>query len=207
MKNKFIAIWALMLAIGIIPMSCDLFCMDSCGCGPSSPFKEFSIKNLAFGDLVIGTSDFNPDFFYSKDQYYKIIEITSFEYLTEYRKTKMVFHFINGAYACSPIPPYASQRFVEIKIINKKETNLSDNNVILEGQDISDFFLMSNYPTTTGQMITSYIETGQRIFMGEPFYLRWNKSITNDTELNFDIMVKLSDGQEFKFEKELMKIK
>jgi hypothetical protein len=43
--------------------------------------------------------------------------------------------------------------------------------------------------------------------MGEPFYLRWEGSISNETELTFDIFIKLDDGQEYFFEEEVMKIK
>ncbi len=201
-----IVIWAVMLSMGIIPVSCDLFCPDSCGCGPSSQFKEFSIKDFAIGDLLIGTSDFNPNFFYEKDQLFKVIEISGFEYLSQIQESKLHFFFINGAYACSPIPPSSIQKIDDLKIINKKEIYLS-NNMILKEEEITDRFLISNYPTIAGQTIPSFLENDHRIFMGEPFYLRWNESIANETELNFDILIKLSDGQEFKFEDEVMKIK
>jgi hypothetical protein len=207
MKKKMITIWALMLAIGIIPMSCDLFCQNSCGCGPMSPSREFSIKDLAIGDLVIGTSAFSSELFYAIDQYYKVIEITGFEYLTDFQEIKISFSLINSVYACSPAPQTSIQKLTDLKIINKKETTLSNNNLVLEDQEITDRFLISNYPTTTGQTITLFLENDQVMYMGEPFYLRLNETISNETELNFDILVKLNDGQEFKFEDQVMKIK
>lgn len=207
MKKKLIGIWVGFLAIGVIPMSCDLFCQNPCGCGPMSPSREFSIKDLAIGDLVIGTSAFNPELFYAIDQYYKVIEITGFEYSTEFQETKISFPLINSVYACSPAPQTSIQKLTDLKIINKKETTLSNNNLILEDQEITDRFLISNYPTTTGQTITMFFENEQVMYMGEPFYLRLNETISNETELNFDIQIKLSDGQEFNFEDEVMKIK
>ncbi|WP_194976883.1 hypothetical protein [Aquiflexum lacus] len=207
MKKKLIAIWTMMLAFGIIPMSCDLFCRDSCGCGSPIPMREFSIKDLTIGDLVIGTSAFNPDLFYAKDQYFKVIEISGFEYLTENQDFKFSFHFFNSVYACSPAPNISFQHIAELKIINKKETVLSESNLILEAQDISEKFLISNYPSIDGQAIISLLEEEQKFYLGESFFLKWNESITGETELIFDIFIKLSDGQEFLFADEVMKIK
>ena len=77
----------------------------------------------------------------------------------------------------------------------------------MEGQEITDKFLISNYPTTSGQTIPDFLEKDQWIFMSEPFYLKWNEAISEETELKFEILIKLSDGQEFLFEEEVMKIK
>jgi hypothetical protein len=207
MKKKMVAIWALMLIIGAIPMSCDLFCRDSCGCKPLPPPKKFSIKDLNIQDFVLGNSAFNKETFYPKDQYFKSINVMDFEFISQNQESKMSYFFITGVYACSPIPPSSIQTFTEIKIINKKEITLSDNNLVLKDQEITDKFLISNYPRPSGENITYFLENEQWIFMGEPFYLRWEGSISNETELTFDVFIKLDDGQEYFFEEEVMKIK
>lgn len=207
MKKKMITIWALMLAIGIIPMSCDLFCRDSCGCGPSLPLREFSLEDLAIGDLLIGNSAFNPELFYPKDQYFKVIEILEFEYLTENQYFEGGYYFFNKVYACSPLPNFSIQGITELRIVNKKETVLSESNLILEEQDISEKFLITNYPSIDGQAIVSFLEEEQKFYLGESFFLKWNDFISGETELIFDIFIRLSDGQEFLFTDEVMKIK
>jgi hypothetical protein len=207
MKRKLIFIWALMLGISILPMSCDLFCRDSCGCKPLPPTKEFSISDFNIKDLIIGSSAFDPETFFPTDQYFKVIEVSEFELLSQNQEPKTSLYFINGAYACSPIPPIAMQSIAELKIINKKTISLADDDVISEDQEVTDRFVISNYPSMNSESITSFLENEQWIFLGEPFYLRWVNSIAKETELQFDIFIKLSDGKEFLFEDEVMKIK
>lgn len=207
MKKKMVIIWALMLMGGIIPMSCDLFCRDSCGCKPLPPTKEFSISGFDMKDLIIGSSAYNPDTFFPTDQYFKVIEVSEFEFLTQNQESKMNSFFINAAFACSPIPPNASQSIAELKIISKKTISLDEDDVILEDQEVTNRFVISNYPSMNAESITSFLENEQWIFLGEPFYLRWEDSISKETELQFDVFIKLSDGQEFFFENEVMKIK
>lgn len=207
MKRKIIFIWAAMLLLGIIPTSCDIFC-DPCGCKPLATVKNFTIKNLGTDNIVLNVERFNPESFYDRDQYFKVIKIVDFDLISEKNRNKKSSSFISGAFACSPLPSFSVQSLSGLKIVNKQETEVSENDILTINQDISERFLVTDFPQFEGKLISELLKDEKKFEMGESLLIQWKDDLSEGTlELLFDIKITLSDGQEFELENEVMRLK
>jgi hypothetical protein len=208
MKSKIFIIWAVMLFLGIIPTSCGIFCNDSCGCKPLPPVKDFSIRNFGTENIVLNIDSFNPESFYDREKTFKVVKIVDFEFISENNTEKEGFGIISGAYACSPNPSFSVQLISGLKIINRQETTISEADILAVNQDISERFLVTDFPQFEGKTISQYLIEGKKLELGESLLIQWKDDLLGGTlELLFDIEIKLSDGQEFVLENESMRIK
>ena len=206
MKKNFAAFAFFLLFFGVIPVSCDFLCRDSCGCGKTTPPADFNINELELGDFLM-SGTFDPDLFYPKENLFKYIEIAEFEFLAISQQERIGLGFIQNAAACSPAPNKSTQFIADIQISNKKEWTSSSEGTVEIGADLRRFFLIKEYPTLSGRSIEDFLTDEPRFYLGENFYLEWNSPLTEDTELTFDLEIKLSNGEIFNFENEVMKIK
>jgi hypothetical protein len=208
MKRKVVFIWTALLLFGIVPTSCDIFCRDSCGCGPLTPVKDYTIKNFGAENMVMNVESFNPESFYDRDQYFKVIKVVDFDLISEYIQNKKTGSMIPGAFACSPVPSFSVQNVTGLKIINKQETEIAENDLLTINQDISERFLVTDFPQFEGKPIAELLEEERKLELGESLFIQWKEDFPGEKlELVFDIMISLSDGQEFILEDEVMRIK
>jgi hypothetical protein len=208
MKRKVVLIWIALLLFGIVPTSCDIFCNDSCGCGPLAAVKDFTIKNFGTENIVMNIESFNPESFYDRDQYFKVIKVVDFDLISEGIPNKKTGSMIPGAFACSPVPSFSVQSVTGLKIINKQETEIAENDLLTINQDISERFLVTDFPQFEGKPIAELLEEERKLELGESLLIQWKDDLQGGTlELVFDIIISLSDGQEFILENEVMRIK
>jgi hypothetical protein len=205
MNKNFTAFALFLLLFGAIPVSCDIFCRGSCGCGPIQPSPDFSIKNMKISDFSIGQT-FSPTVFYPKEDLFKLIEVSDYEYLSEIEQSGRDIQFIQAAIACSPAPNESVESITQIQITAKTQIPLSLEDTIEIGSNISDYFLVSIYPSSPGISIPNYLNEKPTIYLGEGLFLRWSSSLVENHELVFDIKINLSDGKVFTFEDEKMKL-
>ncbi|MCH6198378.1 hypothetical protein MMU07_02220 [Aquiflexum sp. LQ15W] len=205
MKKNFVAFVLFLLMFGAIPISCDILCLDSCGCGNNVPPKDFSIKDFEVKDFLMGQT-FNPDFYYPKDDLYKLIEVSDFEFLSQTGHSILGAGFIQIAKACSPAPNESKESITGIMITTKKQFGVSPEKNIEIGSDISGYFLISNYPSNLAETISDYLNIKPKIYLGDGLFLKWNSSLVENLELVFDLKIELSNGKVFVFEDEKMKL-
>jgi len=205
MKKNFVAFVLFLLMFGAIPISCDILCFDSCGCGNNAPPKDFSIKNFDVKDFLMGQT-LNPDFYYPKDDFYKLIEVSDFEFLSQTGYSIPGAGFIQIAKACSPPPNQSKESITGIRVRTKKQFVVSPEENIEIGSDISGYFLISNYPSNLAETISDYLKVKPKIYLGHGLFLKWNSSLVENLELVFDIEIELSNGKIFVFDDEKMKL-
>ncbi|MDX5478732.1 MAG: hypothetical protein LPJ98_09775, partial [Cyclobacteriaceae bacterium] len=126
MKGKIFLLWLIMIVMGVLPTACDLFCRDSCGCRPLPPARNFIITDFSTEDFVLNITNFDPESYYDRDKYFKVIQVAQIEFITENTSKSPGISFISAAYACDPIQGISEQRLISLEIINLKETVLSE---------------------------------------------------------------------------------
>jgi hypothetical protein len=203
MKKNFVSFIFFFILFGAIPISCDILCLDSCGCGDNFPPKDYSIKGLEINDFILNQT-FNPDFFYPKEELFKFIEVSEFEFLSYSDQVNTSKGFIPMANACSPPPNKSSESISVILISAKNHIGVSSEQNIEIGTDISEYFLITDYPTSSGVSISAYLEDKPKLYLGEGLFLKWNSTLMENSELVFDIQVNLNNGKSFIFENEKM---
>jgi hypothetical protein len=204
MNKNFKSFVLFLVLFGAFPLSCDLLC-GGCGCGSNTAPKNFSIKDFQVGNVVLNRA-FNPDIFYAKNELFKSIEVSEYDYLSQAKSSTGGSGFIQIATACSPPPSYSSESITNIIITNKKEWVSSTGDVFPIGTDISSHFTLSDFPYLSGKSISEFLSSGQKIVLYEGFFLNWNTALLQYSELVFDIEIKLSNGNNYYFEDEKMKI-
>lgn len=117
-------------------LSCDNL-MDDCG-----PFPDkFKVTSLKWNNVKISSSErINQDFSIQFDSVkyneygIQIIPITT-TYFSEMRKNTSI-HFIQSAYACSPITPTTDEKIDSILIFTDKDFDLNHT----AGKELSELF-------------------------------------------------------------------
>lgn len=203
MNKNFVSFIFFLFLFGAIPVSCDILCLDSCGCGENFPPKDFSIKGLSVNDFLLNQT-FNPDFFYPKAELFKLIEVSQFEFLSHADHPNNTMGLIPLAKACSPAPNKSSESISQILITSKNQFVISSEQKIEVGTDISEYFVATGYPTSSGESISAYLADNPNIYLGEGLFLKWNFPLAENSELIFDIQIKLNNGESFIFENEKM---
>jgi hypothetical protein len=204
MKKNFKSFVLFLVLFGAFPLSCDLLC-GGCGCGINKAPKDFSIKDFQVGNVVLNRA-FNSDIFYTKNELFKSIEVSEYDFLSQAKSSTSGSGFIQIATACSPAPSYSSESITNIIITNKKEWVSSTGDVFPIGIDISSHFTLSDFPHLSGKSISEFLSSGQKIILYQGFFLNWNTALLQYSELVFDIDIKVSNGNNYYFQDEKMKI-
>lgn len=205
MQKNFVAFFLFLILFGAIPVSCDIICLDTCGCGDNPPPPSFTIKDFEASDFLVSQT-FNPDFYYPKEDLYKLIEVSDYEFLSQAENPIQGTGFVQVATACSPAPNQSSESITVIKITAKKQIGISLGSDIAIGSDISGYFLVSNYPSNSAVTISEYLKEKPKIYLGDGLFLKWNSPLVENQELVFDLEIELSNGKVFVFEDEKMKL-
>lgn len=192
--------------LALIPMSCGIFCQDSCGCGPSAPPQDLIIKSMQLLTLGPMGQTVNPLDTLSYNQVFKSLEVKEFEIklLSENFSPGPSFGL---AYACSPLPVYSRDEIIDIRIRNKTALTLADGTTLNPRQDISSYFGMAFFYTDKLATIQEFIGTGRYFFWGENFKLGFKQSPGKALKLEFDVEVSFKSGKAFLLENQVLSIR
>ncbi|MBN3584610.1 hypothetical protein JYB64_19630 [Algoriphagus aestuarii] len=179
--------------LAILPISCDLACNDSCGCGPSSPVKDFKILSFEMLTLDHNGQEINPTDFRTIDQVVKIFGVQNFEMLSNLASTNMGIPGL--AFACSPLPPKSAEALDDIKIFNTKEVEFGDGTVLKIGNILNEYFTISPYFSSEAKSIDEFLKEDQPIFLNEYFQLKFTKNPQKQTIINFSMEITLDSGR------------
>ncbi|MCL6261416.1 hypothetical protein M3O96_20115 [Aquiflexum sp. TKW24L] len=204
MNKNFTAFILFLFFFGAIPVSCDILCRDSCGCGKIEKANDFMVKEFQVVNFIRGQV-YNPEVYYKKDEFYKVLDIKEFEFISQSIPNQGM-GFIQGAFACDPGPHMSAESIIDILIINKREWISFEGEIFPIGSDISSHFTISDYPHLSGESISDYLASGKRMFLGEGLFLKFESALIEDSDLMFDVEIKLSNGNNYYFQNEKMKI-
>lgn len=189
-----------MILMGIIPVSCEMFCKDSCGCSPMAPVRDFQIKAMYLQTVSLDNQEYVEDKYYEPNILVKALRVEEFDYVSE-----ATYHF-NGnwftsvAMACDPVPPQSVQYVESVTIIAEKDFYYIDHS-IEAGTDISDLFLIN------GGHLHFLATMKKTLFLGEHLFIRLKESPFQPTTVQFSLEVVLSDQSVHKFENEVLKVR
>ena len=192
--------------LALIPMSCGIFCQDSCGCGPSAPAQNLIIKSMQLRTVALMDQTVNPLDTLPYNRVFKSLEVKEFEIklISENLSPSPSFGL---AYACSPLPVYSRDEIIGINILNKTSVTLADGTTINPQQDISSYFGMAFFYNDRLTTIQEFIGTGRYFFFGENFKIGFIQSPEKALKLEFDVEVIFKSGKAFRLENQVLSIR
>lgn len=205
---KRVALVSLILILtGVVPLSCNLFCLNSGGCCGDFNVKDFNI--LAFGVTTVDEHYVKTDTinFKSFDKVKKEIAIKEMEFVALDQTSPSRTLFVQTANACSPPLSMAIQNFKHINIVSRVNASIANSaDLILDGQDITDRFLMGRKYSAHNLPIDTFITESGIIYEGDSFIFTFQLKPFQPTVLRFDVVITMTDGQVFEFKNEVLKI-
>lgn len=205
--KQTITTFSLLTFFALLPISCDMICKDSCGCGKTTAPSSFQILSFEVLTLDKDRNEVNPSEFFPYNEIVKAISIKESEILAKI-EPPITFSTIPGiAFACSPLPPLANKRISSIQIINTELAMLNDGEILEIGDDLTTRFGI-NYLYNTGAMsIAEFFQEKKPVYYGDFFKLSWLNAPERELMLDFSIRIIMEDGTEFSMNHEKLSIK
>ncbi|WP_297335515.1 hypothetical protein [Algoriphagus sp.] len=204
-QKKLFSTLILVIGLGFLPMGCEVFCNDSCGCGPQFEVKDFRITAFETLTLAEDGQRIDPSTILPYTQTTKSFRIAQFETIAQ--KPPSGVSFPGMAMACSPIPPQSVERMTTISLINKKEQILSDGTVLKIGDQLNPFVEMSYFFSSQTYPISDFLEGGLTLYTDDLFKLVWQKAPGKEMVVEFDLHIELEGGRGFVLPNEILSIR
>ncbi|TDQ19341.1 hypothetical protein DFQ04_1162 [Algoriphagus boseongensis] len=191
--------------LAIIP-GCEIFCTDSCGCGPTTPPKSVEIRSFEVLTLSSDNKEVNPSETKPFDQVVKAFRINEFNLVSEL-PGELGFHWgLGTALACSPAPLSSKEKLIDLQVINTKEVQLGDGTTLQAGQDITELFGFKNFFQSQLISLSEFLKEPQFLYLGEFITTGFMMDPGKNIDLELDFILKLEKGKEFLIPKEVLKI-
>lgn len=200
--KKVIFILASIFAVQLVIVSCTLFC--PCGCGGSKTPQKISIlswnvETVTQPNAVIDQSTPTP-----YDRAFKALSIGNIG--VAYLRNESLGSTFSSAYACSPAPQEVAETFNTIQIISNTDIVLvGDNDVIKSGDDITNRFVIARPFETDFKPISEFIDE-LVIYEYDRYLLRLMDKPVQETILDFEIIIEMSNGKVFILENERLTV-
>lgn len=183
--------------LSLLPMSCGLFCNDSCGCGPVTKPREFVIESFAtktvdeLGNNIPETQSRNFD------KIFKSVEISERKFTSEAKVEDSMHLSLGLAFACSPAPDTSINELQLIEIINEVEFTLADGTEYAIGEKLNSLFGISEVFRTNLIPIEEYPQIGAKLTLDDFFKIGLFQHLGKELQLEFTIRIVFDDAQEF----------
>ena len=192
-------VFLLFILVETISVSCNLFC--PCGCFSESP-KQIDILSWQLVTVSDKYEELDPGTLHAYNQVVKVLFID---------ERNLVFNreLSNGlpygsVYACSPAPIQAIQTIASIEIKSNSETAyLNATDIIKVGDPITDRFVMSLFFDKSLRPVHEFINS-LVLYDQDKYQLRLKEKPFQETNLNFDVIITLSDGKVFELKNEML---
>jgi len=202
-KNS-IATTTLFLLLAIFPISCDLVCNNTCGCGSQTRINDFKIISFKMLTTNPNGEEISPNSTQPYEQVLKTFKIKDIEMVAAIPST---FFGIPGVVlACSPIPPKSQERLKEIKIFNTKEVTLGDGTVLKPGDLLNEFFQMNYYFASSNEPIEEFLSEERTIYLDDYFKLIFIKAPQKQVVIEFSMLFIFESGSEISISDEKLSI-
>jgi hypothetical protein len=207
MNKKLAAGFLIVVFMGLIPVSCVEQCNGPCGCNPVFEAEDFSITNFSVETLFRADRNFafDPNRYYFHQTLYKAFWVSGLKPVSEIKNQEKGSFFMNTAYACSPPESFSIETLRTIRIINKKNLVVNENETLQEGDVINEkFVLTQNFQQEYN--LTDFINNRHRFLKNERLYLKFISPPSENIELTFDLEIELDNGVVYRFDNEKMRV-
>ncbi|MGY6520617.1 MAG: hypothetical protein ACXIUD_02750 [Mongoliitalea sp.] len=185
----------LLILMGFLPLSCDLFCFDECACGRLPTPRNFVIDTMTAGVLA-NNQVVDPTQPYAVDDLIIRILVDEVTYANASTHTKS-FSFFSAAFACDPIPPGSAHPLKAIKILSNSALEWKDQ-AISSGEEITELFRVAGFGSDTS--FESLIRYRFNFLEAMPLDIRLKEQPEKETTFDITLELTLSDNRIFKFE-------
>ncbi|MGM0945422.1 MAG: hypothetical protein ACQEW9_09585 [Bacteroidota bacterium] len=196
---------ALFLILAILPMGCEVFCNDPCGCRPKFEVKDFRITAFETLSLAQDGQRIHPSLVLPYDQTTKSFRVAQLETVAQSKES--LGGLPGMAYACSPIAPQSIHRLIGLQLINKKEVILGDGTILEVGKLLNEFVKMNYFYASETFPLAEFLDGGLPVFSDDLFKLVWQNAPGKELVLEFDLQIQLENGQGFVLPDEILSIR
>ncbi|RZS96918.1 hypothetical protein [Cecembia calidifontis] len=185
----------LAVLLGLVPLSCDLFCHDSCGCGKLTPTRNFVIDTMK-AEITANNQAAEPGQKYSVNDL--VIRIWVYEVTHASAINQLSgFSFISSAFACDPIPPGSEHYLKHIKLITNQ--SLSWKGMKFQtGEEVTELFRVAGFQSDPS---FEFLYQYRFNFLGyESLLIRVKDFPLEETDFDVTLSLTLSDDRDFVFE-------
>ncbi|MEN2282550.1 hypothetical protein AAGF08_10465 [Algoriphagus sp. SE2] len=203
-KNSLATV-SLFLLLALIPISCDLVCTDSCGCGSKTQISDFKIISLEMLTVNTDGEELNPEIPQPYKQILKTLKIKDIEIVSAIESSN--FGLPGVAYACSPIPPKSQERLEDLKLFNLKEVELGDGTVLKPGDLLNDFFEINYFSASDTKPIQEFVSENIIIYLDDYYKLSFIKDPGKEVVIEFSMQLIFENGRTISVNNEKLSIK
>lgn len=185
----------LLILMGFLPLSCDLFCFDECACGRLPTPRNFVIDTMTAGVLA-NNQMVDPTQSYSVEDLIIRILVDEVTYANASTHNNS-FSIVSPAFACSPIPPGSAHPLKAIKISSNTALEWKGQ-AIASGEEITELFRVAGFGSDTS--FEYLIRYRFNFLEAMPLDIRIKDQPERATALDITVELNLSDDRVFKFE-------
>lgn len=207
LSKRLFTTFSLFSFLALLPMSCGLFCNDSCGCGALPKPQELRVKSFAILTVNESGSEISESETKEYNQIFKTLRINEAEYKTQSSIESTSSPSLGTAFACSPIPPTTENTLYLIQIINEKEFTLADGTNYFEGDNISSLFGMNHFFAQGLTTIENFTGPGLRLTFEDYYRIGILENPEKELNLEFTIRLVFDDAQEFLLTDQLLHVR
>jgi hypothetical protein len=195
--KRIITTISLFSTLAMLPMSCGLFCNDSCGCGPVTKPREFVIESFAtktvdeLGNNIPETQSRNYN------QIFKSVEISDRKFTSKAKVEGSMPLSLGLAFACSPAPDTSTNELQLIEIINEVGFTVGDGTEYEVGENLNSLFGISEVFRTNLVPIEEYPQFGAKLTLDDFFKIGLFQNPGKELQLEFTIRIVFDDAQQF----------
>lgn len=190
-----------------MPMGCNLFCNDTCGCGPTP--KPYLLVIQSFATQTVDETGKETPEAETKpfDQVFKSLRIDEYDYQTQSLIESPRSSSFGTALACDPPIPETEGTLYLIQIINQSEFTLIDGTIYLEGDNISSLFGMSHFYASGLSPIGNFVAPGRKLTIDDYFKIGFLENPGKELNLEFTIRLVFDNAQEFLLSDQVLNIR
>ncbi len=207
MGKKLLATFGLLTFLAIMPMSCGVVCLDTCGCNPSFPQQKLLIRSFEVLTIAGNGQRIQPTLTQPFDQVFKAFRIKDFELISFENSNLFEPWSLGTAFACSPPPIYAEEKLVQVQIFNLKEVTLGDGTSIALGEDISPYFGINDFFAQGLVPVNQFLSGGRTLILEDFFKLGFIKNPGKEISLELSIRLLMDNGEEFILGNQILSIR
>jgi hypothetical protein len=190
-----------------LPMSCGLFCNDSCGCG-SLPkprvfvIESFDTKTVDEAGREIPDTQNRP-----YNRIFRALQIKDITFISALKDEVLYSGGLGLAFACDPAPDASKNTLKLIQIMNEKEFTLDNGTEYGVGENLTSLFGISRFFDSSLVSIDNFIDSGRKLNLYEDLRIGLLGNPGKELNLKFTIRLLFDDGQEFLLTDQLLNVR
>lgn len=203
--KKLLATLILFSFLALLPMSCGLVCLDSCGCGPSGKPVQLIIRSFSVSTVDGTGKAIEPKSPRPYTDIFKLLKVDRVDFFSQSIPKSSPSAF-GTALACSPVPASSVNSLQLIQVINQKEFTLGNGTRFATGENLTPLFGINYLFATKLLPIPEFLGLGQKLTTENDFKIGLLQDPAKELTLEFSIRLVFDDGQEFLLADQLLAV-